>query len=162
MRNLFILAMALCAFAGIAYAQESDHADDMQTRMNLAKMMHEIKPARGQVEDAIKAVAARLQPEQQQKFIERMIRIFDFERLEKISTEAMAEVFTEAELQAMVDYYGSTQARSITEKMPVYQSVMQPQITEMLDEAIIEARTGGPADIKPPTPPADGQGNPAE
>lgn len=162
MRTLLILSMALVAFSGSVFAQDNGSDDDMATRMNLAKMMHEIKPARGQVEAAIEAVAARLQPQQQEDFIAKMTDIFDFERLQQISTEAMAEVFTEAELQKMVDYYGSREAQSISEKMPVYQSVMQPEITKMLDEAIIEVRTGAPADVRrPETVPEEG-GAPAE
>lgn len=149
MRTLLILSMALVAFSGAVFAQDNDEAGDMATRMNLAKMMHEIKPARGQVEAAIEAVAARLQPQQQQDFVAKMTNTFDFERLQQISTKAMAEVFTEAELQKMVDYFGSPEAQSISKKMPVYQSIMQPEITKMLDEAIIEVRTGAPSDIEP-------------
>ena len=151
MRTILTFAfLAFMVFSLPVNAQDATGNGDLQTRMNLAKVMHEIKPARGQVEMAIQMVAKRLAPEQQQAFIDRMNKAFDYKKLEELSVKSMAEVFTEVELQKMVDYYGSKEAKSADEKMPVYQSVMQPEITKMLDEAILEARTGGPADVSAP------------
>ncbi len=147
---LTVFFMTMLVFSFGANAQEAAPADNMVAKTNLAKMMHEIKPARGQIEGAIDMVAKRMAPEQQQAFVDRMYKAFDFKKLEELSIKSMAEVFTEAELQKMVDYYGSKEAMSSGEKMPVYQSVMQPEITKMLDEAILEVRTGGASDVKAP------------
>jgi hypothetical protein len=149
--SVFLLMMLVSPLG--ANAQEAAE-DSVATKLNLAKIMHEIKPARGQIETAIEMVARRLPSEQQQGFVERMNQVFDYKELEELSIQSMAEVFTQAELEKMVDYYGSKEAMSINEKMTVYQSVMQPEITKMLDEAIIEARTGGPSDIAPSDAPA--------
>lgn len=139
------------ANAPVAAAAAKQDAGSMEARLNLAKMMHEVKPAREQVDAAIRNVAKNLPADQQQEFISRMTNAFDYKKLEELSIHSMAEVFTEDELQKMVEYYGSPEAHSIEEKMPVYQSVMQPEVTKMIDAAMMQARTGGPPDT-PPVP----------
>lgn len=156
---VFLVAMMTLAFPfpfGAAQAQDkgasatTEDAGDMNARLNLAKVMHEIKPARQQIDVAIEMVSKRLPVDQREDFVGRMQKIFDYDKLEELSIKAMAEVFTEKELQKMVDYYGSKEAISADKKMPVYQSVMQPEITKMLDEALLEVRTGGASDVTEP------------
>lgn len=113
-----------------------------EKRLALAGQMHEIRPARMQVEEAVESAAARLPPLDRESFRNEILGAFDFDRLEELSIKAMAEIFTTGELEAMVAYYGSAEAQSVSEKMPVYEDMMQPEIMKMLDKALIRLRTG--------------------
>ena len=58
------------------------------------------------------------------------------DRLEAVSEMALADIFTEKELQAMVDFYASPEGKAIHEKMPQYQERLEPVIQEMLGNAV--------------------------
>jgi hypothetical protein len=146
MTRLFALALFACfSFAvGPAYAQ-ADNGPDYQQRLALAQKMHELRPARQQIEDAVTAAANRLPAANRDEFKTQMMKSIDVDALEKKSIEAMAQTFTKPELEKMIDYFGSPEAQSIAQKLLVYQSIVMPEITAMLDKAIMEARTGSPA-----------------
>lgn len=149
MTRLFALAIFAC-FAFVlspAYAQ-TDNGADYAERLALAQKMHEIRPAKQQIEDAVTAAANRLPAANRDEFKAQIMKAIDVPMLEKKSIEAMAQTFTVPELKKMVDYFGSPEAQKIAEKLVVYQSIIMPEITAMLDKAIMEARTGG-AGVKP-------------
>ncbi|MBI4030604.1 MAG: hypothetical protein HY370_02915 [Proteobacteria bacterium] len=128
---------------------------DMAQRLDLAKKMHEIRPAKVQIEAAVEQLSQRIPPPDRPRFKDIMMKSMDFEKLDKLSVETMAEVFTAPELERMVGYFGSAEAASISQKMPVYQSIVQPEIAKMVDAAMMSARTGssvpGPQQSAPPS-----------
>jgi hypothetical protein len=67
----------------------------------------------------------------------------NYEALEKISIDAMAETYTVAELEAMNEYYSKPEAKSAQPKYSNYANKVFPEITRMLDEAVMRVRTGG-------------------
>lgn len=153
MKYCFLLLLLMCTILALpagVMAQEATQKTAQQTadnstydeRLALAREMHDIRPARLQVEQAIENAAAKLPPLDRETFKREMLGGFDFERLEELSIKAMAEVFTVEELSAMVAYYSSPEARAITGKMPIYEEMMQPEIMKMLDKALIKLRTG--------------------
>lgn len=117
-------------------------APDWEDRLALARRMNEIDPASVQLDDAIVTIAARLPIAERKGFEIAMKKILDYKTLETTSIEAMAETFTRDELQAMVTYNESPQARSIARKFPAYQARIQPKVFEMLDRAMMQVRTG--------------------
>ncbi len=139
----FVLVI-LCSFAGGAFAQEAEDTS-LEHRLELAEKMHSFRSSREQVDSAINTVAARLQPDEQEVFTAAMRNILNYKALEKISVDAMAETFTEKELEAMVEYYSKPEARSISDKYPEYQSKVSPEIVKMIDKAMMRVRTGGTA-----------------
>lgn len=141
MKNILVAAMVLgLGFAAPAMAQ----GDDFRERMALAQKMHEIRPAQKQIEDAVNTAANRLPASARDDFRAQMMKSIDVAALEKQSIEVMAQTFTRVELQKMVEYFGSPEAQGIAQKMVTYQSTMMPVITQMLDKAAMEARTGAP------------------
>jgi len=150
MRRFVLTLFMTLLVAAPALAQQAD--DDEARRTALAAQMHEIKPARVQIEMVVDEIAQRLPEENRPLFRSRMLEEFDFPALEALSIEAMAEVFTVAELQKMVDYFGSAEAESIDEKMPVLRQIIQPEITRMVDRALMVVRTGAPGDAAPAQP----------
>ena len=69
---------------------------------------------------------------------------FDYAAFRQTVINIMTRTFTAAELQKMVDYNSSPEAQSIARKMPAYQASLQPEMTRMLDVALMVARTGAP------------------
>ncbi|MBU0801101.1 MAG: DUF2059 domain-containing protein [Alphaproteobacteria bacterium] len=148
MTRILTLALFMClSFAAPVWAQ-ADNGADFADRMALATKMHEIRPSQKQIEDAVSTAANRLPVAARDDFKSQMMKSIDVAALEKQSIDVMAQTFSKAELTKMVEYFGTPEAQSIAQKMAIYQSIMMPVITQMLDKAAMEARTGAPA----PTP----------
>ena len=71
--------------------------------------------------------------------------VLNYQAIEKISIDAMAETYTLPELQAMVDYYSKPEAISAAAKDQAYGQKVYPEIMRMLDAAMMKVRTGGDA-----------------
>lgn len=141
---LTLSALALIGAATPSYAQ-----DDDARKMALVKQMHEIRPARTQVREAVEQVSRNLPPMERDRFLKMVENAFDYDRLEKMSVEAMADLFTLAEMEKMVGYFSSPEAQSIGEKLPKYQERLQPEIIRMLDAAMMTERTGATSSPAP-------------
>ena len=126
---------------------------DRQKRIELATKMTELTPPRDAVNMAIARVVNAAPPEQRQVLIAKLTAAFDFDAFRQTVTNDMAQTFTAAELQKMIEYHSSPEAQSIADKMPDYEAKIQPELTRMIDVALMLARTGGKADVKvaPPT-----------
>lgn len=151
----FFLMPVLC-FAGIGAALAQDRAatapapvtatePDTAKKIELAKRMHEIRPAKAQVQEALDQVGRNLPPMERDKFLKMVDGAFDYAKLEKLSIDTMVELFTVAELEKMVDYFGSPEANTIATKLPEYQKKIQPEIIRSLDAAMMSQRTGAAA-----------------
>lgn len=112
------------------------------SRYALAKKMNELNPAADQINAAIEQVSINVPARERPAFTLALRKILDFNALEEESIKAMATVFTENELKAMVEYYSKPEAKSISAKMMDYQKLVAPKITRMLDEAMMKVRTG--------------------
>jgi hypothetical protein len=138
---VFMFVMVLGSAS--SFAQNSD--DDFEARLALAQEMHQIRPLDDNIDLVIEQIAINFPEDRRDQFVARMMGQFDRGVLNRISTNAMAETFTTKELAAMVDYFGSPEGRAITDKMPVYQALIQPEILKLVDKAMMELRTGNPA-----------------
>lgn len=158
MRRLLMLCFAVSALSmtGLAQAQTATATPDadLAKKTELAAAMHKIRPARAQVQEAVDMVARNLPPLERDRFMRMVEKAFDYDALEKLSTDTMVNLFTVDELEKMVAYYGSPEAQSIEKKLPAYQEKIQPFIIKSLDSAMIADRTGNA--------PAPVSANPAE
>jgi len=118
---------------------------DYSKKLELAKQMQAIQPVKAQVDEVVQQASQQLAPAARDRFLKLVQAAFDYDRLEKASIDAMVSLFTVPELQKMVDYYGSPEAKSSQPKIAQYQTKLQPLIFQMLDKAMIEQRTGGEA-----------------
>ncbi len=135
-----IALAALITFAQPSLAQEADSG--MNQRLELAARMHEIRPAREQIDAAVEQVSSALPAGEKEAFRLAIKNALDYQALERHSIESMAKVFTLEELQAMVDFYSKPEAGSITDKLGEYNKLIEPKVFEMLDQAILDVRTG--------------------
>jgi hypothetical protein len=117
-------------------------------RAELAKKIHDLRPTRDQVHAAIDQAAATQPPEEQESFRMAMRNVLNYQAIEKISIDAMVEIYTEPELQAMYDFYSKPEAKNASAKEDQYAGKVYPEIMRMLDEAMMRVRTGST------TPPA--------
>lgn len=115
---------------------------DETQRIALAEKMHDIWPVRTKVEDALDIAAQSFPEDQRDKFKSGMRKAIKYDQLEEESIAAMAKLFTVAELQKMVDFYGSPEGKSVSAKTDDYMKALEPVMTKMLDQALIEVRTG--------------------
>ncbi len=149
MKHLILLSFLFFAFAGAGnvFAQSADDPS-IESRQALAEQMNEIRPLRQQLESAVDKIAGKLPEKDRKALTKNILSSVDDKKLETVSVDAMVEIFTEAELKRMVDYFGSDEAQSISKKLVIYQGMIQPEIVKMLDKALMEARIGK-SEIKP-------------
>lgn len=115
---------------------------DLARKVALAEQMHVINPVKEQVDSAINSVASRLPEPQKQTFLNAMFSSLNYKAIERISVDAMVEVYTLPELEAMVEYYSKPEAKSAGDKISQWAAKVQPEIMRMIDKAMIKARTG--------------------
>ena len=123
-----------------ATAESSENLQEI--KRSLAQRMHDLRPTRDQVREAVKTISVNLPENEREVFLNHVLESVDFNQLEQQSVNAMIEVFTMEELERMVAYFSTPEAKSISEKMPLYNGIVQPKIIQMLDNALLEMRTG--------------------
>lgn len=125
-------------------AETSAPAEDptYEERVELAKKMHELRPVREQVEQAINQYAQVRPQQERETFKTAMRNVFNIKALEKISVDAYADTFTVEELRSMVEYYSKPEAISASNKFSDYANLVYPEIVRMLDRAAIRVKTG--------------------
>lgn len=116
--------------------------DKYEERLELARKMHEIWPVRPRVEDALDAVAEQVPAGERLKFKASMRKAIKFQALEEASIDAMADIFTVKELEAMIAFYGSKEGRSVSHKTSDYERALQPEMIKMIDKALLDAKLG--------------------
>lgn len=136
MKYLTLCLLLIMSFP--ATAQESDLAE----RIDLARQIHVLRPVKVQIDSAVAQVAGRLPPAQRPAFELSVSRALKEKAIKQRSIDAMVEVYSLAELKAMAAYYALPESRSAEAKLPKYQSLIQPEIVKMLDQAIIRMRSG--------------------
>ncbi len=116
--------------------------ENYEKRLELSKQMHQIWPTRPKIEGAIDAVGEQVPEAERAKFKAAMRRAMKFQALEEKSIETMAEIFTVAELEKMIEFYGSKEGRSVSFKTGDYEAALQPLMIKMIDKALLDTRLG--------------------
>jgi len=142
---LRFFAFLLLAFVPLtALAQD---VPDAARRLELAGEMHKIWPVRPKVESALESVVEGVDEGKRAAFKAALRKAMDYQTIERESIKAMADVFSAEELEAMVAFYGSPAGRSVSAKTEDYTAALQPVIVRMLDNAILQIRTGNGPDL---------------
>ena len=140
MTKKFFLLFAILFVSVPAIAQEAESI--APTRLELAGKMHEIWPIRTRIETALDAVSESFPPDRQAEVKAALRKSIQFDQVEEASIRAMAQTFTEEELAAMIEFYGSETGRSISAKTSSYEAVLRPIMVQMMDRAMLDLRTG--------------------
>lgn len=141
--NVFILCL-LCVLTVTPVHAQSD-LQAYEARLALADQMLAINPPRDQVENAVNVYIEKKMRHaselERTEFRIAMLKIINYRALEKLSREAYAELFTQAELEAMVEYYSKPEAISVRAKTKTLHARIYPEIIRMMDQALIRAKT---------------------
>lgn len=138
--GLLVLMLSVPAMA----QEDASAAPDTDTaRVALAQQMHDIWPVRPRVEAALNVIAETLPEENRLAFKAQMRKSIQFDLLEQESVKAMADIFTQDELKKMVEFYGSSEGRSISAKTEDYEIALRPVLMRMMDRALLDTRLGG-------------------
>lgn len=158
-KNFSLLFLSFLLALPVAYAQDTEVVDEVATeekapikdieadnnyeeRLTLARQMHEIWPIRVKVESALDRIAEQIEGPQRLRFKAAMRQAIKFEALEQGSIDAMADIFTAKELDAMIAFYGSKEGRSVSYKTSDYESAIEPLLIKMIDKAILDTKLG--------------------
>ena len=120
----------------------AEHEEQEDKRLELSRRMHEIWPVRPKVEAALDAVAEQMPYTERVRFKSALRQTIKFDALEQTSIDAMAEIFTVKELEAMIAFYGSKEGRSVSYKTGDYENALAPILTKMIDKALLDTKLG--------------------
>ncbi len=129
--------------ADVAKGDGQDPAT-LQLRMELARKMHTINPLDPQIDGEIRRASLTIPLLEREAFLAAMSTVINRKTIEEVSIKAMAEIYTVAELESMVDYYGKPEAKSAMRKVGDWARLVQPQLSRIIDRAIMRVRTGAP------------------
>jgi len=116
--------------------------DSYEERLTLSRKMHEIWPVRPKVETALEIVAEQIEPQERAAFKAAIRKAIKFKALEEASVDAMADIFSIKELEAMIEFYGSKEGRSVSHKTGDYEKALEPVLIEMIDKALLNVKFG--------------------
>ncbi len=121
---------------------ELKNKDILAKKIALAREMHKIRPTRVQVDSAVNRASLALPVRERRAFVDSMKGMLNYNAIERISTDAMIETYTLKELDAMVEYYSKPEAKSASDKISNWASIVQPEVVNMIDKAMMRIRAG--------------------
>ena len=133
-RILFPVLLAVCLSAGPALAE--DLPDTPANRYLAAEAYLKIHPLDAML-DEITGEILKVMPQQyHEEFRRTMKEYMDRLNLEELTLNAVVKHFTVKEINALMEFYGSPEGRSIMKKMPVYMKEIMPAIMGIVPEAV--------------------------
>ena len=125
-----------------APVSESISAEEMAERVKLSTELHDIRNIRDSVNATVAAYAKRLPEKQREGYMQAIELSLDYEKIEQVSINEAAKVFTPAELRAMISYFGSPEGRSAEQKMGAYSKKVVAEVQRGIDAAIMASKLG--------------------
>ncbi len=115
----------------------------MARRLELAGQLQGVRPVKVQIDRAIDRYVER--QSEATRAVDRMAlqKTLNYKAIEKISVDAYAQVFTDAELEAMIAYYSTPESHAAEAKILDYRALVGPEIIRLMDQALIRAKIGG-------------------
>ena len=133
-----VVVLVLLAIALPAYGQGAP--DTPENRRIAAERYIAAVPPDEIIGDAIRTIALQI-PEGQRKEFARMMReLIRVDWIRRVSLEAMLKRFTAQELDALANFYGSPEGRSIAKKLGAYMADIQPHMEAELTRVISELK----------------------
>jgi hypothetical protein len=176
--SVLLLSTALCAAPAFATRPSDAQIDQLMQSMNYDRMKGEmLKQMRESAEMMAEAEAGGRLDDKQREALQRSLarqmdmveQMLDWKAVAPIYRKVYGETFDAAEVQAIIDFYGSPAGRSIMEKMPQAMGrtmqEMQPLMKSMFERMQRELRNevkdivdgddkAVPAPPAPPSPPS--------
>ena len=109
--------------------------DSIGNRMAAAERYAAVADIEKLLNDSILKIAQNFPANQREDAIAKMRREIDVQWARNLAINAMVQVFTVEELNAMADFYGSPVGRSIVQKTQPYIAAFMPALTQRLKGA---------------------------
>lgn len=148
-RKTLLLAGALmmigapASFAQDAAATKVDPAE-MQERLKYAAAFQDVRPVRDVINESFETVSLTLPEAEREEFMRFVQLRVDYDKIEELSIKTIAELYTVPELKAMIAYYGSQDGKTAEAKAASYTDKISPEITKVIDAALMDAKYGPP------------------
>jgi hypothetical protein len=139
--NRVIVAVLCCGLVSCASHQSpslSGAADTPSNRRQAAERYLQVVPPADLMKDGAEKLAESLPEAARDDFIRSMTRDLDIARLSDAMMQSMVKHFTVAEIDALTQFYGSLEGRSVMKKFGLYMAdvmpVMQAEIERVVQE----------------------------
>ena len=152
MRCPAMMTLLLLSVPGTVMAQQEQKpaeataaaisAKEMEERVKYATDFADIKPIREAINRDIEAAAMGMDDNQKEEFMCYVQLRVNYDEIEAASIKTMAEMFTVAEIKAMIAYYGSPEGKSAEGKAKDYASRIGPMVTSAINGAMMDMRFG--------------------
>lgn len=138
--KLFVLALTAVLGAVLAYATASVASSSpySEERLKLARQYIASVPVEDEVKAAVDALSKNIREDQRVLFRSLAESSIDYARLRAAAELATAEIFTEDEIKAMIEFFGSDTGKAIRKKLPQYEARIQPVLTEVLHKFVVK------------------------
>ncbi len=132
--------LAILATVCILIGTPASAQDTAESRMAAAQRYDAVASFDDLMEKTAEQVAQSLPQEQRDAFIQTMNSMLDAKRLRQFYFRQLTATFTTAELDALAEFYGSTEGQSIILKFPKFMAVVLPVIQQEVRRAASQVR----------------------
>jgi len=136
MKQLLIAAILLAL--GSSYIFAGDIPDTPGNRQAAAERYLAIAPMDSMMRDTIEKTSENFPEGQRKIFVEFMTKYVRINVLERAAVSSMVRHFTVRELNALADFYGSPEGRSVMNKFGAYMADVMPVLQQEMERAMDE------------------------
>jgi hypothetical protein len=134
--GLFFVGIVACSGS----VSRSGIEDTPENRREAAQRYLKVAPLDDLMRDGAEKVAQTLPEDSREKFKAYMMQALDVKRLESVMTDSMVNRFTVGEINALADFYGSPEGKSVMKKFGLYMADIMPALQAETVKAIAKAK----------------------
>jgi hypothetical protein len=140
--------LLVCTAGPRAHAENASSA-----KVEAANRLLDLSDLEKTLKATIDLVAKRVQTPQGQDLVSYLRSKLDVQKLRANYLQVVLNVYTEAELNAAVEFYSTPLGRSILEKQPQVAAAVAPMVQAEIARLVAQYRAGtGPGQPQPPGP----------
>lgn len=132
----FCLALFVCGAAFTYAFAEEKPADTKENRLKAAQRYLKIVSMKALMDDVADGMAKGVPAEEGERIKKAFKEDLDIAALEKASTDAMVKHFSVGEIDALADFYGSPEGRSVMKKLGIYTAEVSQAMNAEIRRAI--------------------------
>lgn len=127
-----------CVGQPLTLQTKSNQEDTPETRMAAAKRYYSTVDRRKLMEETVRATVAGLPEDKRQEVLALATTHIHFDDLMTIALAALVKDFNTVELNAMANFYGSVEGKSILAKYPAYIAEVMPAMLAEVKRDVAE------------------------
>lgn len=130
------LIFAVLVLPCLAKAPGTGAADTKEDRIKAAQRYLKVVPMAAMMKDTAEAMAKKLPPDEAAKMIKVLTTKLDIKALEDAAVKSLVKHMTAKEINALAEFYGTPEGRSIMKKFGAYMADLQPTILREVEKAM--------------------------